>query len=174
MNSNNDVLRIAIKNELFGKPDFDEINKAKEYFTQCLVKKIKIKNINTSLINKSKRNGTIELGYNRKNILDKLFRKVNGLKVLVLYSDPAYDKILSESSLNMVDNIFIPMDTNIVDIMESIESYMVNNILVIDPILSLRANEIQLAMPNYNLFSFTEHITDDIIKEIQEHNNVTE
>lgn len=169
MNSNSDVLRIAIKNELFGESDDDGKNNAKELFTKCLVNKIKINKINTELIKKSQNVGIIELGYSREEILEKLYKTVENEKVLVIYSDKIYDNLLEKKGLpdNVVDYIYIPIEANMIDIVESITSYNTKYIIIIDPILSLRASEIQLSMPDYNLTSFTEYITDDIILKIQ-------
>lgn len=157
------ILKIAIKNELFGDDEHD----AKKHFREHLIKKIKLKKINRKLVKQSKALGSIELGYDRPYILEKLFNKIED-EVLVMYSDKAYDEYFSDKKLErVVDTIYTPINTNLIDIVESIESYRVKHILIIDPILSMRADEIQLAMPDYNIVSFTEQITSDIIENIQ-------
>jgi hypothetical protein len=122
---------------------------ATQYFVNSLENEIK----DNELVN------DINLKYNKYFFLIKYIFSIKNDECLILYSDKSYISDLENIVLpkNIVDKIYIPLYINNEEVLEEINSYDINYIVILDPVLCYKFRDI------YNITSIDISFFNDIV-----------
>jgi hypothetical protein len=144
-------IKIAIKKDLF-----ENSENGKNYFINKIKEKITNSNIQITK--------PIMLNYSKNELIMRLLANVTD-KILILYTNDLYLPHINNANVQeyIYDTLYIPLNITIDEIVDSISSYKINNIYIIDPELSIYMDEIKEKMKNINIYSFTEQLINDVL-----------
>ena len=114
----------------------------------------------------------IDLKYNKYFFLIKFIFSIKNNNCILLYSDNNYIKDLENIILpkNIIDKIFIPLDINNDNIIEDINSYDINYLIILDPLLCYKLKDI-CNLPNFDVLFFNDIVIKYINMNIIQINN---